>query len=124
MNFVSTTRNCALKSYEFCSAAVVELLREAGAVLIAKLSTGELAGGDKWFGGQTMNPWNPHTQGASGSSAGAILLTYPVLFPCFPLMFLAFTDFCRAFPCCSLLFLAVPCCSLLFLAFTSTLILP
>jgi hypothetical protein len=40
-------------------ATVVELLREAGAVLIAKLTTGELAGGDNWFGGQTMNPWNP-----------------------------------------------------------------
>src|SRR6185437_12255799 len=25
--------------------------------------------GDKWFGGQTRNPWNP-AQGSSGSSAG------------------------------------------------------
>jgi hypothetical protein len=50
-------------------ASVVEMLREAGAVLIAKLSTGELAGGDIWFGGQTKNPWDP-TQGSSGSSAG------------------------------------------------------
>jgi len=50
-------------------ASVVEMLREAGAVLIAKLSTGELAGGDNWFGGQTKNPWDP-TQGSSGSSAG------------------------------------------------------
>ncbi|MEE8147837.1 MAG: amidase family protein, partial [Longimicrobiales bacterium] len=31
-------------------ATVVRLLREAGAVLIAKLTTGELAGGDRWFG--------------------------------------------------------------------------
>jgi Asp-tRNA(Asn)/Glu-tRNA(Gln) amidotransferase A subunit family amidase len=50
-------------------AAVVEMLREAGAVLIAKVTTGELASGDQWFGGQTKNPWDP-TQGSSGSSAG------------------------------------------------------
>ncbi len=48
---------------------VVRLLREAGAVLIAKLTTGELAGGDRWFGGRTRNPWDP-TKGSSGSSAG------------------------------------------------------
>ena len=35
------------------------MLRDAGAVLLAKLSTGELAQGDRWFGGQTKNPWNP-----------------------------------------------------------------
>ncbi|HEX7280589.1 MAG TPA: amidase, partial [Vicinamibacterales bacterium] len=50
-------------------ASVVELLRDAGAVLIAKVTTGELAGGDNWFGGQTKSPWDP-TQGSSGSSAG------------------------------------------------------
>jgi Asp-tRNA(Asn)/Glu-tRNA(Gln) amidotransferase A subunit family amidase len=50
-------------------ASVVEQLRDAGAVLIAKVSTGELAGGDNWFGGQTKSPWDP-TQGSSGSSAG------------------------------------------------------
>ena len=50
-------------------ASVVEMLRDAGAVLIAKLATGELAQGDRWFGGQTKNPWNP-SQGSSGSSAG------------------------------------------------------
>ena len=50
-------------------ASVIEMLRDAGAVLIAKLSTGELAGGDQWFGGQTMNPWDP-TTGSGGSSAG------------------------------------------------------
>jgi Asp-tRNA(Asn)/Glu-tRNA(Gln) amidotransferase A subunit family amidase len=47
----------------------VKKLEEAGAVLIAKLSTGELALGDTWFGGQTRNPWDP-TQGSIGSSAG------------------------------------------------------
>ncbi|MDH3223981.1 MAG: amidase, partial [Gemmatimonadota bacterium] len=50
-------------------ASVVRLLREAGAVLVAKLSTGELAGGDRWFGGRTRNPWNTG-YGSSGSSAG------------------------------------------------------
>lgn len=50
-------------------ATVVELLRDAGAVLIAKVTTGELAGGDNWFGGQTKSPWDPAT-GSSGSSAG------------------------------------------------------
>jgi Asp-tRNA(Asn)/Glu-tRNA(Gln) amidotransferase A subunit family amidase len=50
-------------------ASVVEMLRAAGAVLIAKLATGELAAGDNWFGGQTKSPWDP-TQGSSGSSAG------------------------------------------------------
>jgi Asp-tRNA(Asn)/Glu-tRNA(Gln) amidotransferase A subunit family amidase len=50
-------------------ATVVKLLREAGAVLCAKLATGELAGGDQWFGGRTNNPWDP-SEGSSGSSAG------------------------------------------------------
>ncbi|MEZ5419346.1 MAG: amidase [Vicinamibacterales bacterium] len=50
-------------------ASIVEMLRDAGAVLIAKLATGELAAGDNWFGGQTKSPWDP-TQGSSGSSAG------------------------------------------------------
>ncbi len=50
-------------------AAVVKRLREAGAVLIAKLSLGALALNDIWFGGQTMNPWLLE-EGASGSSAG------------------------------------------------------
>jgi Asp-tRNA(Asn)/Glu-tRNA(Gln) amidotransferase A subunit family amidase len=50
-------------------ATVVERLREAGAVLVAKLTLGALAQGDRWFGGQTKNPWNP-AAGSSGSSAG------------------------------------------------------
>ncbi len=56
------------QSFDY-DASVVELLREAGAVLIAKLTTGELASGDQWFGGQTKSPWNL-SQGSSGSSAG------------------------------------------------------
>lgn len=50
-------------------ATVVKRLDAAGAVLIAKLSLGSLALGDRWFGGQTRNPWNT-SQGSSGSSAG------------------------------------------------------
>jgi Asp-tRNA(Asn)/Glu-tRNA(Gln) amidotransferase A subunit family amidase len=49
--------------------AVVRRLRDAGAVLVAKLSLGALALNDIWFGGQTMNPWLLE-EGASGSSAG------------------------------------------------------
>lgn len=51
-------------------ATVVERLHEAGAVLAAKLTTGELAFGDQWAGGRTNNPWNLQ-QGSSGSSAGS-----------------------------------------------------
>ncbi|MCY7380237.1 MAG: amidase [Gemmatimonadaceae bacterium] len=50
-------------------AAVVQRLDAAGAILIAKLTLGELAQGDIWFGGTTKNPWNL-SQGSSGSSAG------------------------------------------------------
>lgn len=53
---------------------VFEKLTEAGAVLVAKLSMGELAWGDVWFGGQTLNPWDPE-QGSSGSSAGSASAT-------------------------------------------------
>jgi hypothetical protein len=51
-------------------ATVVRRLDAAGAVLVAKFTLGALAMGDKWFGGQTRNPWNPR-QGSSGSSAGS-----------------------------------------------------
>lgn len=50
-------------------AEVVVRLREAGAVLIAKLASGEFAQGDRWYRGRTRNPWNTE-EGASGSSAG------------------------------------------------------
>ncbi len=50
-------------------AAVVTRLDDAGAVLVAKLTLGELAQGDIWFGERTRNPWNP-AAGSSGSSAG------------------------------------------------------
>jgi Asp-tRNA(Asn)/Glu-tRNA(Gln) amidotransferase A subunit family amidase len=48
---------------------IIVRLRNAGAVLIAKLATGQFASGDNWFRGQTKNPWNT-AQGSSGSSAG------------------------------------------------------
>ncbi|MDF1503004.1 amidase, partial [Roseisolibacter sp. H3M3-2] len=65
-------------------AEVVRRLDAAGAILVAKLTLGELAQGDVWFGNgptdaganettrqgqRTRNPWNTE-QGASGSSAG------------------------------------------------------
>ncbi|HEX9083104.1 MAG TPA: amidase family protein, partial [Gemmatimonadaceae bacterium] len=50
-------------------AAVVQRLDAAGAVLVAKLTLGELAQGDIWFGATTKNPWKVD-QGSSGSSAG------------------------------------------------------
>jgi Asp-tRNA(Asn)/Glu-tRNA(Gln) amidotransferase A subunit family amidase len=56
------------------NARCVDLLAEAGAVLLAKLSTGALARGDVWFGGKTRNPWNID-EGSSGSSAGPAAAT-------------------------------------------------
>ena len=50
-------------------AEIVVRLREAGAVLMAKLATGMFAQGDQWYRGMTRNPWNT-AQGSSGSSAG------------------------------------------------------
>jgi Asp-tRNA(Asn)/Glu-tRNA(Gln) amidotransferase A subunit family amidase len=55
-------------------AAVVERLRAAGAVLIAKLSMGALAQGGLWFGGMTRNPWKTEDT-SSGSSAGSASTT-------------------------------------------------
>jgi aspartyl-tRNA(Asn)/glutamyl-tRNA(Gln) amidotransferase subunit A len=60
-------------------ATVVERLRDAGAVLIGKASTVELAGGlgyrspDAAFTGPGKNPWNEqHWAGGSSSGSGAI----------------------------------------------------
>jgi len=50
-------------------ATVVKKLRDAGAVMLGKLSLGELAMDDRWFGGLTRNPWDT-SKGSSGSSAG------------------------------------------------------
>lgn len=59
-------------------AAVVERLREAGAILVAKLSLGELAQGDVWYRGRTLNPWDTR-RGSSGSSAGPAAATAAAL---------------------------------------------
>ena len=50
-------------------AEIVVRLRNAGAVLVAKLATGLFAQNDWWFGGRTNNPWNLSI-GSSGSSTG------------------------------------------------------
>ncbi len=55
-------------------ATVIEKLRAAGAVLVAKLSMGALAQGGLWFGGMTKTPWN-YEQSSSGSSAGSASAT-------------------------------------------------
>src|SRR4030095_14248189 len=52
-------------------AEVVVRLRDAGAVLMAKLATGLFAQGDQWYRGRTNNPWDLR-RGASGSSAGPV----------------------------------------------------
>lgn len=51
-------------------ATVISRLENAGAILIAKTTLGELAMGDVWFGGKTKNPWDIK-RGSSGSSAGS-----------------------------------------------------
>ncbi|HEX6845439.1 MAG TPA: amidase, partial [Chitinophagaceae bacterium] len=59
---------------------VYKRLRAAGAVLCAKLSLGALAFNNKWFGGETKNPWNLR-QGSSGSSAGSAASVVAGLLP-------------------------------------------
>ncbi len=61
-------------------ATIIRRLREAGAVLVAKTTLGELAMGETWFGGMTRNPWNLK-QGSSGSSAGSAAATAAGLLP-------------------------------------------
>lgn len=61
-------------------AFVYTQLKNAGAVLCAKLTLGELAMGDRWFGGLTRNPWNLQ-QGSSGSSAGSASAVVAGLLP-------------------------------------------
>jgi Asp-tRNA(Asn)/Glu-tRNA(Gln) amidotransferase A subunit family amidase len=56
------------------NAAVVDLLEQAGAVLVAKLTLGALAYGDFWFDGKTRSPWDL-SRGSSGSSAGSASAT-------------------------------------------------
>lgn len=51
-------------------AAVIEKLKQAGAVLLGKTTLGALAFNDLWFDGLTRNPWNIE-EGSGGSSAGS-----------------------------------------------------
>ena len=62
------------------TAFVAKKLEDAGAVLVAKLSLGELAEDDVWFGGLTRNPWNVNN-GSGGSSAGSSSATAAGLVP-------------------------------------------
>ena len=55
-------------------ATVYSKLRDAGAILVAKLTTGALAVGAQWFGGVTRNPWKL-SEDAAGSSAGPAAAT-------------------------------------------------
>lgn len=55
-------------------AHIVTKLREAGAVLLGKTSSGAIAYGDVWFGGVTRNPWDTR-EGSRGSSAGSAAAT-------------------------------------------------
>jgi len=66
-----TTWGSAEFSHQFTreDSEVAVRLRNAGAVLMAKLATGEFARGDRWYRGRTLNPWNLE-EGSSGSSAG------------------------------------------------------
>jgi Asp-tRNA(Asn)/Glu-tRNA(Gln) amidotransferase A subunit family amidase len=59
---------------------VARKLQAAGAVLVAKLSLGELAEDDVWFGGLTRNPWDIN-KGSGGSSAGSSSATAAGLVP-------------------------------------------
>ena len=61
-------------------ATVIKRLEQAGAVLLAKTTLGELAMGETWFGGMTRNPWNLK-EGSSGSSAGTCAATSAGLMP-------------------------------------------
>ena len=59
------------QSFDY-DATVVKRLDEAGAILVAKLTLGSLAQGNRWWKGYTRNPWIPEqlSPGSSGSSAG------------------------------------------------------
>jgi len=51
-------------------ATLVKMLHDAGAVLLGKTATAELANGAEWFGGVCRNPWNKD-EPAGGSSTGS-----------------------------------------------------
>lgn len=69
---IPTTWGCALYRDRVPAqdAAVASMLKDAGAVLLGKVSMGELANGWEWFGGKCRNPWNVD-EPAGGSSSGS-----------------------------------------------------
>lgn len=73
---IPTTWGCALYRDRLPAqdATVVRMLRDAGAVLLGKAATGELANGWDWFGGKCRNPWNTE-EPSGGSSAGSAAAT-------------------------------------------------
>ncbi|MCL6099424.1 MAG: amidase, partial [Bacteroidetes bacterium] len=77
----NTTWGAAPYKYQLIDedASVIKKLTNAGAVLCAKLSMGELAMDDVWFGGMTRNPWDT-TKGSSGSSAKVSAHQMPLQF--------------------------------------------
>lgn len=68
---IPTTWGCALYRNRIPTedASIVRMLRDAGAVLLGKAATGEIADGWDWFGGRCRNPWNLE-EPSGGSSAG------------------------------------------------------
>jgi Asp-tRNA(Asn)/Glu-tRNA(Gln) amidotransferase A subunit family amidase len=68
---IPTTWGCTLYRNRIPAedATIVRMLRDAGAVLLGKAATGEIADGWDWFGGRCRNPWNPE-EPSGGSSAG------------------------------------------------------
>jgi Asp-tRNA(Asn)/Glu-tRNA(Gln) amidotransferase A subunit family amidase len=68
---IPTTWGCGLYRNRIPSedATIVRKLRDAGAVLLGKAATGEIADGWDWFGGRCRNPWNVE-EPSGGSSAG------------------------------------------------------
>ncbi len=53
-------------------ASIVEMLRDAGAVLVAKLTTGEIAQGDRWFGGTDEESVGSVRPGRAGLQPGRV----------------------------------------------------
>lgn len=68
---IPTTWGCALYRNRIPTedATIVRMLKDAGAVLLGKAATGEIADGWDWFGGRCRNPWNLD-EPSGGSSAG------------------------------------------------------
>ena len=52
-------------------AAVVQKLDADGAILVAKLTSGALAQGNRWYGGVTRNPWRVEPAGSSAGPGSA-----------------------------------------------------